>query len=112
MKPRCVVPACGRPADHTLCGRCWKLVSPRLRLALQDHMRIAEGRVTGDLLSWLASPYEARAFIIWSWRHTLALAAWDAAWERSFRREANYEPFSHDQEPSAHQLAHTLARMP
>lgn len=112
---RCLVPACGRSlkgdAKARICPSCWRFVSPAARLALADHGRVAawKGTLSG-LEHWLFRDDGGRSFLDWSWRVTFALAAWEAAHERRWRRMVDYEPHSEPAPPAGEAILSNLLR--
>lgn len=115
MRPPCIVPACDRPSTDALgmCGRCWRLVSVELRLAIHDHHDVAFWRrPLSGLEAFLNRPADGAGFLAWSWRQTIALAAWEAAVERSERRNPAYEPWSALRPASEAVLSNISRKMP
>lgn len=84
----CTVSACNRTlgeAGGWICGRCSRLVSPTLWLALEDIRR----QMIGAAGEW-------REFLEWSWQQVAAMIRSEAFYERYWRRSLEYEPWSRD----------------
>ncbi len=72
----CIVAHCSRrPASGELiCSRCWPWVSAETKLALEGHQDELKR-------TWFWPPEQRdgwRAFVTWSWRQTVSLAALEA----------------------------------
>ncbi len=86
---QCSVIACKRDTGQGsdwICGRCWRLADPDLRLVMEDIRAM-----------WSTWPPSAAGFIQYAWECAKWRIMDSALCERSMRRSPAYEP--HSSEP-------------